>query len=614
MPRLMSRRLFVPLSLLVSAFCSFFIHPSLVLATTSHATGQAAGGAPQGFVVPAPVLSPPTCNGSRLVLTPGTPPFASNSTSVNLERGEFITALQDFHICSMGIHLELAGSPQTLNAYIYAASNATRGALLASASVSVSGSGPQVFFVPIDYTLKACQEYELVFLVPANDNWERWDVKNTTKIPFNVQGAITLRWVGGAGGFGFPHIELVGTPGAAPHTSDFAGPNGTAPAYDANQERGLYVNMRDTSRLSSIGFEADLVAGQVLTATVYNATGTTRNGAIATGTYVVPSAGMQWHDVPINALLVEGNHYDLAIQFGGTNSWNYWVEGSFPEPFTRDVFDVLDAELGGIAGNSSMPHLRAKWTDHTAGTGFDLAKPNDLPLSTNQASGGYGAWITPLADQSIFAVSWEGDVPAGQAITATLYFGSGTTRDGVATTGSIVSGAAGMRWHEIPLSFPVSAGGTYDVNISYSSATQWDYWDDRYGLPYSSYGLFQVLDGERNGDINNYALIHLRIHSCNPTLTAVSNEPLHTPMFLATPAPNPAGSITRVDFSLETSGPVSLRVYDVAGRLVSTVLEETRAKGWSSVQIDSKRLASGVYFLKLQSPTASVTRKFVVLR
>jgi hypothetical protein len=346
---------------------------------------------------------------------------------------------------------------------------------------------------------------------------------------------------------------------------------------------------------------------------VYNAAGTTRGSAIATSTYVVPSSGMQWHDVPLNALLVEGNHYDLAVAFGGVNVWNYWDERTFTEPFTRDVYDVLDGEYLGTASNYALPHFRAKWTDHTSSAGFDLSKPNELPLSTNQLTGGYGVWFTPLVDQSLFAVSWKGDMPAGATITATLYFGTGYTRDGVATTSTIVSGAAGMRWHEIPLAFPLAAGFNYDVAISYSNATQWAYWDDRVNLPYTS-GTYQVLNGERNGDAGNFALIQMKLHSCNPALTPVSDSPQRTPVFLATPAPNPSGDATRVDFSLEASVPVSLKIYDVQGRLVSTLLDERRAKGWNSVEINSRHLASGVYFLKLQSPTASVTRKFVIVR
>src|SRR5262249_37295158 len=99
---------------------------------------------------------------------------------------------------------------------------------------------------------------------------------------------------------------------------------------------------------------------------------------------------------------------------------------------------------------------------------------------------------------------------------------------------------------------------------------------------------------------------------CNSALTPVDEAPARTPMFMATPAPNPASDVSRLDFSLDADGPVSIRVYDVSGRLVTTVFDGTRPGGWSHVDVDSKRIASGVYFLKMQTSNGSLTRKFVV--
>jgi len=58
---------------------------------------------------------------------------------------------------------------------------------------------------------------------------------------------------------------------------------------------------------------------------------------------------------------------------------------------------------------------------------------------------------------------------------------------------------------------------------------------------------------------------------------------------------------------------VSIDVYDVAGRRVSTLLDgEPQSSGWHSVDLDSSKLPSGVYFMKMQSRMKSLTRKFVV--
>jgi hypothetical protein len=83
-------------------------------------------------------------------------------------------------------------------------------------------------------------------------------------------------------------------------------------------------------------------------------------------------------------------------------------------------------------------------------------------------------------------------------------------------------------------------------------------------------------------------------------------------MSMAAPAPNPVSDVSRLDFSLDDAGPVSIRVYDVAGRLVKTVLESSRPQGWSHTDLAATNLASGVYFLKMETRAGSLTRKFVV--
>jgi hypothetical protein len=561
----------------------------------------------------APRLTVVPCNGSLVALNPGTPPTHTNSSNVDVQRGMFVTALKNLQLCAMGIKLTLGSPPHTLTAYLYEADHLTRGALLATASVTISG-GPQVHFVPINYTLQACQDYEIVFNVPANDTWEWWDT-HVTPIPFDVQGTVRVRYPGGSEPvtFALPNIQLLGSPlPTAVSITDFAGPGAPNPAGDPGQDRGVFIRMLDTSRLCSFGFQADIPAGQMLTATVYNATGTVRESAIATGTYTVQSAGLQWHDVSLNALLVEGNNYDLAVQWSAMNQWPWWDEQTFAEPFTRDVFEVVGAEANGDVSNFALPHFQAKWEEHV-GVPFNLTKQGETPNQSTQAYGEYGMLVTALVRERVSSVGWRADVAAGQTISATIYRATGTTRTSTLATGSITSSGDGMRWHDIPLAAELQAGDDYDISIYFNGANRWHYWSDLTAMPYTPYGVIQVRDGEYFADPSNTELLEIRVNGCNTTLTPVSDRPARTPMLLVAPAPNPISGVSRVDFSLDEAGPVTLHVYDAAGRLVSTVMDAHAATGWNSAQLDSKRLASGVYFLKLATARGAVTRKFVVV-
>jgi hypothetical protein len=68
---------------------------------------------------------------------------------------------------------------------------------------------------------------------------------------------------------------------------------------------------------------------------------------------------------------------------------------------------------------------------------------------------------------------------------------------------------------------------------------------------------------------------------------------------LAQNYPNPFNGTTTIEFHLARYGNVSLRVYDLLGREVKTLLEENRPPGLYKVRWDTKNAPSGVYFCRL---------------
>ena len=82
--------------------------------------------------------------------------------------------------------------------------------------------------------------------------------------------------------------------------------------------------------------------------------------------------------------------------------------------------------------------------------------------------------------------------------------------------------------------------------------------------------------------------------------------------------PNPLRGSAELRFALPQPGPVDLSVYDVAGRRVSRVVTGTQPAGrydlrWEARDSRGRRLAAGVYFLRLVTPNESRVRKVVVL-
>ncbi len=81
--------------------------------------------------------------------------------------------------------------------------------------------------------------------------------------------------------------------------------------------------------------------------------------------------------------------------------------------------------------------------------------------------------------------------------------------------------------------------------------------------------------------------------------------------------PNPFNPSTRIGYRVEGIGDrvwVTLKVYDVLGRGVATLVNERKAPGSYEVRFDATLLASGVYFYKLTAGNFVQTRKMLVMK
>ncbi len=78
--------------------------------------------------------------------------------------------------------------------------------------------------------------------------------------------------------------------------------------------------------------------------------------------------------------------------------------------------------------------------------------------------------------------------------------------------------------------------------------------------------------------------------------------------------PNPFNPSTHIDFSIAQSAFVGLRVYDVLGREVTTLLDAFKDAGAYSVTWDAAVHPSGIYFLRMQAGTFVETKKMLLLR
>lgn len=78
--------------------------------------------------------------------------------------------------------------------------------------------------------------------------------------------------------------------------------------------------------------------------------------------------------------------------------------------------------------------------------------------------------------------------------------------------------------------------------------------------------------------------------------------------------PNPFNPVTKIGFKVSVSGFVSLKVFDLLGREVKTLVNEQKSPGTYEVNFDGSKLSSGVYFYQLAAPGVNQIKKMIVAK
>jgi hypothetical protein len=65
--------------------------------------------------------------------------------------------------------------------------------------------------------------------------------------------------------------------------------------------------------------------------------------------------------------------------------------------------------------------------------------------------------------------------------------------------------------------------------------------------------------------------------------------------------PNPSNPNSKINFEMPVNGRVTIKVYDITGREVVTLLDETREADYYTIEFDGSNLASGAYFYRIIS-------------
>ena len=110
---------------------------------------------------------------------------------------------------------------------------------------------------------------------------------------------------------------------------------------------------------------------------------------------------------------------------------------------------------------------------------------------------------------------------------------------------------------------------------------------------------------------------------CDRSAGGVDDPPLSPPVAavaLHAGIPNPFSGATAIGFDLRSGGPTALRIYDIAGRLVKTLVhaeltgQSRHVVTWDGTDREGHAVGSGIYFARLDAEGTTLTQKLILLR
>ena len=292
----------------------------------------------------------------------------------------------------------------------------------------------------------------------------------------------------------------------------------------------------------------------------------------------------------------------------------------------------VDILLAGTYNSGSQIEGRAKVYDNNGGVFTDSG--NQLPAPRASGTrGGTFSWLDLDGEGDLdYFIAGEYFVPGGNGlIEAQMHAyrndaqGQNAPPTAPAGLAADVQGAAGtvlLSWNPATDDLTAAPALTYDLELyrngvpvgnprrvpepgSISAVTQWSL----AGLPDGAYTwTVRAVDSAYNGGPVAQGTFALGATGVE-TLAAVPRT-----YEFAQNRPNPFRTTTTFRFALPERASVNLAVYDVAGRLVTRLVDEARVPGIYDVTWNARGIASGTYFVRLSTGSFTKTHRVLLLK
>ncbi len=268
-----------------------------------------------------------------------------------------------------------------------------------------------------------------------------------------------------------------------------------------------------------------------------------------------------------------------GLGYNREHSWpQSWFGGSLPMYSDLWILYPTDAKVNGYRANYVYGNVASA----------SITSLNGSKLGSSATAGFVGTVFEPIDP-------YKGDLARGQFYVATRYFNEDQS------------------WPGSP-----SAVGAELVPWAVAQYSAWSLADPVSWKERMRNGAVYAIQRNRNPFVDHPEFVAMIYDSSN--VVGVGDAGHAWTLRLAPNAPNPFGTRTSISFDLARRTRVTMRIYDVTGRLVRTLVDGgeldagSHSTDWNGQNESGAKVAAGLYFYRLEAGAEAETRRMVLVR
>ncbi|MBN2570832.1 MAG: T9SS type A sorting domain-containing protein [Ignavibacteriales bacterium] len=127
--------------------------------------------------------------------------------------------------------------------------------------------------------------------------------------------------------------------------------------------------------------------------------------------------------------------------------------------------------------------------------------------------------------------------------------------------------------------------------------------------------LYLVQNGAIVGNIYSGSILLDNLGICNDVLSLIDHKNEQVNEFqLFQNYPNPFNPTTMIKYSIAIEGLVELKIYNILGEEITTLINENKNAGNYSIEFNGQDLSSGVYFYRIKSGKFTEIKKMILMK